>query len=103
MDKRDIIKTAQEYANEVRKTLNPAAIILFGSFANGTPTDDSDIDIAIVFNGFTGDRWETSADLWQLTWKIDNRIEPILLDTQNDKSGFASDIFKTGHILYRAS
>ncbi len=34
--------------------LNPAAIILFGSYVNGTPHDDSNIGIAVVFNGFSG-------------------------------------------------
>ncbi len=30
------------------KTLNPEKIILFGSYAYGTPTKDSDIDLYIV-------------------------------------------------------
>jgi predicted nucleotidyltransferase len=33
---------------ERMKPLRPEKIILFGSYANGTPTEDSDIDIYIV-------------------------------------------------------
>ena len=33
---------------EKLKPLKPLKIILFGSYANGTPNDDSDIDICII-------------------------------------------------------
>ena len=42
----------QEVIEEVKKRLvqayNPVAIYLFGSYAWGTPTDDSDLDLLIV-------------------------------------------------------
>lgn len=102
MDRAAALRSAEAYAKEVRKILNPASIILFGSYVNGTPTADSDIDIAVVFNGFDGDRWKTSSALWHLTWGVDDRIEPILLDSTNDPSGFVADVFKTGELIYSA-
>ena len=33
---------------EALKPLNPEKIILFGSYAYGTPTEDSDLDICVV-------------------------------------------------------
>ena len=35
---------------EKLKTINPYLIILFGSYAYGTPNEDSDIDILVVTN-----------------------------------------------------
>jgi predicted nucleotidyltransferase len=36
--------------------VDPVRVILFGSYAKGTCTDDSDIDIAVWGRGFTGIR-----------------------------------------------
>ncbi len=33
------------------KPLNPYQIILFGSYAYGTPTKDSDLDISVIEKG----------------------------------------------------
>lgn len=35
---------------ETLKTTNPERIILFGSYAEGNPTNDSDIDLIVVTN-----------------------------------------------------
>jgi hypothetical protein len=43
----------------VCKILNPKTVILFGSYVNGNPHELS--DIAIVFNGFQGDWYDTAA------------------------------------------
>jgi len=46
------------------KVLNPARIILFGSYANGTPRADSDIDLIVVLDkdGPRGDFSQRMAD-----------------------------------------
>lgn len=99
MDKREIMINVKKYAIEVQKLFHPDAIVLYGSYATGTARDKSDIDIAIVFNGFKGDFLDTSKKLWGLTWDIDDRIEPILLDSTKDRSGFVNEVFKTGQVL----
>ena len=42
----------QEQINEIikliEKNFNPQKIILFGSYANGTPTEESDLDLLII-------------------------------------------------------
>ncbi len=45
MIKKEII---EEVKNRLVKTYNPIAIYLFGSYAWGTPTEDSDLDLLIV-------------------------------------------------------
>jgi predicted nucleotidyltransferase len=101
LDKGTVIETVGRYADVVTQELSPSAIVLYGSYAKGNPREDSDIDMAVIFNGFTGDWLETSARLWRLTRKISTYIEPVLLDSTEDKSGFVRNIFKTGQVIYR--
>lgn len=103
LDKTTTMTNVSRYAEAVRNMLNPNAIILYGSYVNGEPTDNSDIDIAVIMNHFSGDRLETSSKLWGLTWDIDDRIEPILLDSSDsDSSGFISEVLKTGQVIYHS-
>jgi predicted nucleotidyltransferase len=99
LDKATVINMAELYAEEVRKILNPQAIVLFGSQVKGTANDESDIDIAIILNGFTGDYLETSKQLYRLRRHISADIEPILLDSAYDKAGFVAEVLRTGQIL----
>ena len=99
MDETTVMNNVRRYAQKVQKELNPDAIILYGSHAKGTATEDSDIDIAVIVNNFTGDRLETSARLCNLTWDIDTRIEPILLDRTKARSSFVNEILRTGEMV----
>jgi len=100
MDKSTAIKAARQYAQIVAEELKPSVILLYGSYAKGAAHADSDIDVAVVFDGFNGNWLETSSRLWRLRRDISDDIEPILLDRTQDKSGFIEDVFKTGKILY---
>ena len=50
MDKNEAIKIARRYIYSISKKYQIENAILFGSFANGTNHEYSDIDLAIVFN-----------------------------------------------------
>jgi len=39
-----------EELTERLKALNPYKVILFGSYANGDPTEDSDLDVAVILD-----------------------------------------------------
>jgi predicted nucleotidyltransferase len=99
MDKTAVIGNVRRYAQEVHKALSPDAIVLFGSYAKGTATEDSDIDIAVIVDDFKGDRLEASAKLCNLTWGIDTRIEPILLDKAKARSSFVNEVLRTGEMI----
>lgn len=43
------------------KPLNPDKIILFGSYAYGTPTEDSDVDLFLVKDSGENDNYEAVA------------------------------------------
>jgi uncharacterized protein len=38
------------FAREVAEKFRPEKIVLFGSYAQGQPTDDSDVDLLVVMN-----------------------------------------------------
>ena len=102
LDKTEVRKIAALYVEEVKKILTPKTVILFGSYVNGNPHEWSDIDIAVVVNGFEGDWLETASRLFSLCKNVSIDIEPHLMDGQHDKSGFLEHIMKTGEIIYAA-
>jgi len=104
LDKDEVRRIAHQYANAVRQQLNPKAVILFGSYVNGNPHEYSDIDIAVVFDGYSGDWYNTAVLLQRLRRGIDDDapagIEPHLMDLTSDKSGFLEHVWKNGEILF---
>ena len=102
MDKEQALKCASEYAQEVLRFMQPEQIFLFGSYAKNDAHPESDIDIAVIYNGFKGNWLQTSVNLWNLTRGISAYIEPILLDSASDRSGFVSEVFRTGTRIYPA-
>jgi len=103
LDKATVRELAHKYAEEVKKVLNPEKIILFGSYVNGTPWEHSDIDIAIVMNGYKGKKLATTSMLYALTEPVSFDIEPHLLDETRDRSGFLEHVKKTGEVIYEAT
>ena len=75
MDKAEALKIAQKYALEVESKFHYIKIILFGSYAKGNFNDESDIDIAIVFEDYNN-LLDMQLELMRLRRKIDSRIEP---------------------------
>ena len=75
MDKSDVIKVVEKFAEAVKNKYDYKNLILFGSFAKGTGTENSDIDIAVVFSDYS-DSINMQLELMRLRRNIDSRIEP---------------------------
>jgi predicted nucleotidyltransferase len=75
MDKTEAINIAQKYAVAVKANYNSIRIFLFGSYAKGNYTDDSDIDIAVILKDYKN-LMDIQLELMRLRRKIDSRIEP---------------------------
>jgi len=103
LDKATVREIAEKYADEVKKVLNPTAVVVFGSYVNGNPHKWSDIDIAVIMHDFQGDWLATSAKLCSLTRQVSIDIEPHLLDETCDPSGFVEHVLKTGEYIYKAA
>ncbi|HNX28746.1 MAG TPA: nucleotidyltransferase domain-containing protein [Syntrophomonadaceae bacterium] len=73
---KEITAIAKEYADRVKKELKVDSIYLFGSFINGSSDNDSDIDIAVISEEFSGDLIEDTMKLMRIRRKVNTRIEP---------------------------
>ncbi|MDR1917913.1 MAG: nucleotidyltransferase domain-containing protein [Christensenellaceae bacterium] len=96
LDKNTIKNIVLTFAQEVKKILQFNAVIVFGSYVNGQPTEDSDIDVAIIINDVNIDWYNTMVKLCEIARKVNCYIEPHLISLNNDKSGFAKHIIETG-------
>ncbi|HSB02121.1 MAG TPA: nucleotidyltransferase domain-containing protein [Anaerolineales bacterium] len=56
-------RTISSFARQVARQFNPQMIILFGSYAYGKPTEDSDVDILVVMP-FKGPNPEKATEIW---------------------------------------
>ena len=75
MDRSKAIELSKIYSKVVKNVYNPYKVVLYGS---------------------SGDWLKTSGDLWRMTEEADTIIEPVLLDIQNDPSGFVQEVLRTG-------
>jgi len=100
LDKKTVIDIVQRYVEAVINEFSPTAVVLFGSYVNGNPNENSDIDVGVVFDGFVGDWRQTTARLWRLRRAVSYDIEPHLLDIADDKSGFVKHVMQTGQVIY---
>ena len=104
IDRRQIRKFSAAVAREFR----PEKIILFGSYASGKPTPDSDVDVLVVMPLARGQR-----DVRQAAAIRDRVRAPFPMDVmvrsprqieqrlaQGD--GFIRDIFRHGELMYEA-
>jgi predicted nucleotidyltransferase len=94
-----IKKAIKNYVEELRHHGIPVAeVILFGSCVRGGNKEESDIDVAIVSDAFSGDRFEDRRRIVPLRRGIDNRIEPIPLTPEAFAAGgnLVDEIKRTG-------
>jgi len=66
------------FLEELEKNhINIEQAVLFGSYAQGTHTSWSDIDIALVSPDFEGDRFKDRDKIRRIKLKISSDLEPI--------------------------
>lgn len=74
-------------------------VVLFGSYAKGTPNPWSDIDVAVIVPKVEDDKWlETSVALGMAVDDISLRIEPILLE-EHENTPIYHEVMRTGVLL----
>ena len=93
------IDAAKAFVPVAKEHFPYSAVYLFGSYAKGCATENSDIDIAIVIPDYgemtTKDIRFAMRDLWMRGGDIDVRIEPCVR-TMHDGSGFVKTVLETG-------
>jgi predicted nucleotidyltransferase len=99
MDK-SIDRSVTKYIGLIKERFSEIeSAYLFGSYAKGKSTDDSDIDLALVFKNLDDSkRFDVQVQLMLLAAKIDSRIEPhpISHDDFYSQNPFAVEIKRTG-------
>ncbi len=98
-DRKVISKTIQRYLKVLKENkINFKKVYLYGSCVRGDFTNDSDIDLAIVSDEFTGDFIDDGLLLMRLRRQVDSRIEPhpFLSDDFTPDNPFVKHIIETG-------
>jgi len=76
-DKKVIYQKIQEYIHLLEKNqIKVWRLYLYGSYAKGHFSEDSDIDLAVFLEKEDLDGFEEDAQLMKLRRKVDIRIEP---------------------------
>ena len=96
MDKKSAIELAKRFSEQVCEFMPVQRVILYGSCVKEEAKVNSDIDIAVIVEKLEGDYLNAQAKLFRLRRSIDLRIEPIIIEQSEDKSGFLEEILETG-------
>ena len=83
---------------------NPVKIVLFGTYAYGKPTPDSDVDLLIIVNA-NKSTWELSAEISLLldhAFPLDIIVKTMqeIKDRLSVGDFFIEDIINKGKVLY---
>lgn len=73
----DIINAVNRFRDAIKNDVKVKKVFIFGSYANGNYTDDSDIDVCVIAEGIENN----FLALWNIAPRIllaDSRIEPVV-------------------------
>ena len=89
---------AAKFAEFVTKQYNVKQVYLYGSYAKGIYDNDSDIDIAVVAEDFTGDLFEDTFSLMKVRRNVDYKIEPhpFTVEDFTVENPTAKEVMETG-------
>ncbi len=98
------MRDIQRYCDGIAAEFKPRKIILFGSYAYGKPTEDSDVDVMVVMSKKRYRR--------DLGWRIPVKVPPsfpldVLVEPEdrlqrriNDRECFILDVTEKGKVMY---
>lgn len=107
--KQEINKTVKSYLRELAKrNINVERVILFGSYANGNPREDSDIDLAIISSSWNNKSlYNRLITLGRAMWGMGMPMEVLGYTPEEYKNAkptsFIGEIKRTGKIIYKKS
>jgi len=99
-------KTIKNFALRVAKQFNPEKIILFGSYAYGKPSKDSDVDLLVVLD-HQGSAIKKASDI-RLALPADVPVDVIVRTPKRIQERlaindyFMREIIERGKVLYAA-
>jgi predicted nucleotidyltransferase len=97
----------EELSNRIAKRFHPEKIVLFGSYASGQPTEDSDVDLLVVmpFSGRSVDQAVQMRMESRPSFPVDFIVRTPETVSERLRLGdtFISGILNAGKVLYEAS
>jgi predicted nucleotidyltransferase len=100
-------KQIEEITRRIVSNYKPEKIILFGSYAYGTPTEDSDLDLLVVVKKSKQPRLQRARGIRKFLWGITDIPKDIRVYTLEEidewkevEEAFITSIVKRGKILY---
>lgn len=101
---------AQEQIEKILKRIvnryKPDKVVLFGSYAHGNPTEDSDLDLLVVRSSNLP-RYKRAREIRKYLWGITDVPKDIIVYTPEEiddwkgvEEAFITNIMKKGKILY---
>lgn len=89
MDKAAALETVGKFRTALEQTGVPVSqMVLFGSFATGTFTEDSDIDVVVISESFKGlNHWQRIEKMTDALYKLFQPIEARALTPEEWDSG----------------
>jgi predicted nucleotidyltransferase len=96
MDNRDVIEMLKRYVLLLNaEGFSVSKAYLYGSYAAGTATNESDIDVLIVSDKVDENDDKAIGKAWRLTRKVSTRIEPYIIGLKNFNSLSSSPLVDT--------
>jgi hypothetical protein len=100
LDIETVSNIVKEYANDVRCVLPVSKVILYGSYAKGTATEHSDVDVCFFLNNLDEENWlEIMVQLLGMSHKYNALwIEPMAFHVSDleDDNPFVKEVLRTG-------
>ena len=95
----------QATCNDIVREFSPLQVILFGSYAYGTPTEDSDVDMFVVMDILKSETWQQRCEIkariptrFPLDLQVRSRADIAYRFSHND--WFLREVLEKGNVLY---
>ena len=99
------LKAIQATCDDIVREFAPLQVILFGSYAYGTPTEDSDVDMLIVMDILKSETWQQASHIreripkrFPLDLQVRSRADIAYRFSHND--WFLREVLEKGDVLY---
>ena len=97
----------REFSDRLVEEFRPRRVVLFGSYANGRPRQDSDVDLLVVLP-FRGNAVRKAVEIVR-TLRPEFAVDLILRTPQDfrrrldENDSFLQDVDRRGKVLYEAA
>ena len=97
----------QEMGDAIANTLHPQEVLLFGSYAEGSATEDSDVDLLVVMES-SEPRYKRAASVRNLFWPPKASMDILVYTPEEVRrwngvpNHVLTNAIKTGRVLYAA-